>query len=237
MKIALLDDDKKQLNIIYKYIAERLGSAHTISTFTDEEKFLSEWKAGDFDLILIDIFMDKLLGIDVARKIRQTDDNVKLVFCTSSNEFAQESYDVKASYYLRKPITKSKIEAMLKRVDFDELELLQSLRLPDGQNIILRNITYAEYDKYKIVIHNKKGDDITSRILFSEAEAALCDFTYFCTCSKGIIVNFYHVRQQNKDTFLMDDNSKVPISRRRQKEVADAYASFRFDQLRKEGDF
>lgn len=48
--------------------------------------------------------MDKLTGVDVARKIRERDSNVKIVFSTTSNEFASESYEVNACYYLRKSI-------------------------------------------------------------------------------------------------------------------------------------
>ncbi len=63
----------------------------------------------------------------------------------------------------------------------------------------------------------------------------MCIPVFFCP-SKGIIVNFYEVETQTGDTFRMCDGSILPISRRRAKEVAEAYSSFLFEQLRKGGD-
>lgn len=54
---------------------------------------------------VVDIYMGKLTGIDLARKIRSRDEEVRIVFCSSSNEFAAESYELNASYYIRKPVS------------------------------------------------------------------------------------------------------------------------------------
>ena len=67
-------------------------------------------------------------------------------------------------------------------------------------------------------------------------EALLCAYPYFFSPSKGIVVNFYEVAAQKGDTFQMSDGSVLPISRRRAREVLDAYSSFLFQRLRKGGD-
>ena len=84
-------------------------------------------------------------------------------------------------------------------------------------------------------LHCKYGKDIILRANLSEIEALLCGYPYFFIPSKGLIINFHEVDAQNADTFTMSNGSLIPISRRKAKEVTDAYSSFLFEQLRKGG--
>lgn len=79
------------------------------------------------------------------------------------------------------------------------------------------------------------GGDIVSRLSFAEVEPKLCAYPYFYSPSRGIIVNFYEVFIQKDDTFIMSNGSYLPISRRKAKDVINAYSSFCFQQLRKGG--
>ena len=69
--------------------------------------------AEPFHIILLDILLPLLNGMDTARELRQYDKTVKIIFLTSSPEFALESYDVKAYSYLLKPVTYEKLEETL----------------------------------------------------------------------------------------------------------------------------
>lgn len=233
MKIAIVDDDIKLYERLKSYLDELLGSSAEITYFKSGEDFLDFWKSGMFELIVLDIFMDKLNGMDVARQIRKTDKEVRIVFGTTSNEFASESYEVNACYYLHKPFGKDHVKAMLDRIDLAQIEKIRTIRLPDGTNVILRDIIYADYASHCTTLHCKIGKNISIRTSFSEIEALLCAYPYFFSPSKGIVVNFYEVAVQNADIFTMSDGSRIPISRRKAKEVMDAYSSFLFEQLRK----
>ncbi len=79
-------------------------------------------------------------------KIRERDSNVKIVFSTTSNEFASESYEVNACYYLRKkPFGRDKVKVMLDRLNLTEIEKMRTVKLPDGTSAILRNIIYVDF--------------------------------------------------------------------------------------------
>ena len=108
MRIALVDDDRAQIETLSKMVTAELSkSGYPVSkldAFESGEAFLAKWQAGAYDIIILDIFMDKLTGVETARKIRESDHMVRLVFCTISNEFASESYEVAAQYYLHKPV-------------------------------------------------------------------------------------------------------------------------------------
>ena len=94
MRIAIVDDDIQMCEQLSTLLNEFLGDSSEISDYRSGEEFLTAWETADFDLIILDIFMDKLTGVDVARKIRERDSNVKIVFSTTSNEFVSESYEV-----------------------------------------------------------------------------------------------------------------------------------------------
>lgn len=236
MKIAIVDDDTKMQTILRGYL-EQLVSGHVqIDCFASGEAFLQVWQPGTFDLVILDIFMDGRTGMDVAREVRAGDREVKLVFCTTSNEFASESYEVDACYYLHKPFGPDRVQAMLDRLDLAEMERLRTVILPDGATVALRSILYADYAAHCVTLHRQGGQCTVCRASFAQVEALLCAYPYFFSPSKGIVVNFYEVAAQKGDTFQMSDGSVLPISRRRAREVLDAYSSFLFQRLRKGGD-
>ena len=234
MKIAVVDDDPIARDHLHTCLNGLLGDSCAIEPFSSGEAFLSVWQKGLFDLVILDIFMDRLNGMDVAREIRKTDPTVKLVFSTTSNEFASESYEVNACYYLLKPFGRDKVKAMLDRLDLSEIEKNRTVTLPDGTGVVLRNIIYTDCAAHLITLHCKRNRNIVLRASFSEMEALLCEYPYFFSPTKGMLINFYEVSARDGAMFKMSDGSLIPISRRRAGEVLEAYSSFCFAQLRKE---
>ena len=235
MNIALVDDDQNQLELLYKVIAEELSLIPNtrIKTFPSAEDFLAIWKAGGFDLIILDIFMSGMTGVELARTIRETDETVKLAFCTSSNEFASESYEVNAQYYLHKPITESSILSMLKRMNIDRIEESRKITLPGGDALAAKNIIYTEYHNHIIFIYQKEGKVTKSRMSQSELEELLLPFGYFCSPSKGIIVNFHEVEDFSDTTLTVSSGALLPVSRRKTKDVKEAFAKFHIQEMMK----
>lgn len=234
MRVALVDDTQEERQILSVILDEELPQAD-VFTFTDGEIFLKDWENNTYDLILLDIYMDEMLGVDVARKVRETDLDVRIVFCTTSNEFASESYEVGANYYLQKPVSINSFQRMLKMIRLDDYELNRFITLPDGQKIVLRNITYTEYYNHSIIIHSKKRADLQTRMSQTEWESLLSEYNFFYSCSKGLVVNFYEVEKVEDNLFLLKNGAQVPISRRKAKDALESYAHFRFEEMRKGG--
>lgn len=170
LKIAIVDDDAAIRGQLQAGIEEQLGRTVQFSGFPDGETFLAAWRPGAFDLVILDIFMGALTGMDVAEKLRETDRDVRIVFCTTSNEYASESYAVNACYYLRKPNEKDGIRIMLDRVDLGGLERLRTVRLPDGSSIILRDIVFADCAAHCVTLHGRHGDTRTVRALLPRSK-------------------------------------------------------------------
>ena len=122
MKIALVDDDPRALAQLEQYLTEQLGRETEISRYGSGEALLADWRPGAFELVVLDIYMGGATGMEVARRLRADDGQVRLAFATSSNDFASESYEVGACYYLRKPFRPEGVRAMLERLDLEALE-------------------------------------------------------------------------------------------------------------------
>lgn len=234
MRIALVDDTPEELVLLKSILDNELPTAD-VSSFPSGEAFLSSWESSSYDVILLDIYMDEMLGINVARKVRETDLDVRIVFCTTSNEFASESYEVGANYYLQKPVSTASFQRMMKMLRLTEYEQNRFITLPDGQQIVLRNITYTEYYNHSIIIHSKKRADLQTRMSQTEWESLLSEHKFLYGCSKGIVVNFYEVECVKDGMFLLKDKSLVPVSRRKLKDTMDAYAQFQFELMRTGG--
>lgn len=232
MKIAVVDDEIQLYHNLRDCLKELLGELAELTYFSSGEAFLEVWEAKAFDLIILDIFMDGITGMEVARAIRRTDSEVKIAFSTTSNEFASESYEVNACYYLHKPFGAEQVKAMLDRLNLAEIELGRTVKLPDGTNALLRDIIYADCAAHIITLHCKR-QDIALRSNFSEIERLLCAYPYFISPSKGIVISFYEVEKQNRDSFIMSNGAHIPISRRKAWEVLEAYSSFLFSKLRR----
>ena len=125
---------------------------------------------------------------------------------------------------------------MLKRLNLDLIQRTQTVTLPDGHSLIQRQILYTEYRNHVISIHLTDGTIHRLRINHSELEELLSPCGYICSPSKGILMNFHEVRQLQDTSILMSDGTTLPISRRRSKEVRDAYTKFRFQKMRTEVD-
>ncbi len=238
MKIALVDDIEFQLQTLKDAILSALGElgleAEQIDAFTLPEAFLADFEKGKYDIIILDIYMGDANGIDVARQIRKTDTEVALAFCTSSNEFASETYEVAAKYYLNKPISQDKVVAMLKRFNLASIERNRSIKLPDGCRVPLQQILYTEYSNHSITVHIKDFPPRSFYMTQGEAETMLLAHKGFCVVNKGCIINFAQVKSVETNAIVMQNGTTVSVARRRFKEIENEYMKYRFDCMNAE---
>ena len=124
MNIAILDDSKEDLRQVKSVISSYYESQNTsadIHLYSSAEAFFTKYIPGFYDLIIMDIYMGSMTGMDAARKLREARDTAALIFISSSDSFAVASYDVQASYYLLKPFDPERPE--LSTAVTDEVEI------------------------------------------------------------------------------------------------------------------
>ena len=109
MKIAICDDDSQELDhiicLLNTYISiNNLTGLLSYQTFNSSFDLAEKAPKEKYDLYLLDVIMPCLNGIDLAGSIRSFDKAADIIFLTTSSEFAVESYRIKASNYLLKPL-------------------------------------------------------------------------------------------------------------------------------------
>lgn len=118
MRIAICDDsvyDRLVLSNIIENYAKINGFEITISEYSSGEDLLYAFVKDSWQLIFLDIYMYKLDGIQVARLLRQSDDNCNIVFVSASREHALAGFEVRALHYLTKPIQMENIIEVFQR--------------------------------------------------------------------------------------------------------------------------
>lgn len=161
IKIAFCDDDISVLDelneLMKQYCAEHIREM-VCSAFHSPLELLTEIEKGvRFDILFLDVIMPGQNGINVAKEIRQYDDMAKIIFLTSSSEFAVESYAVNAYFYLIKPVCADKVFQLLDSV-ISECEKMQQyslvLRCKEGlTRINLGKLIYCEVVGRTLLFH------------------------------------------------------------------------------------
>jgi DNA-binding LytR/AlgR family response regulator len=235
MKIAICDDDAQDLQRIESAVCEFLflkQNDSAVYTFlSGDSLLLSAEKHGSFDLVFLDILMPGSNGMEVAAEIRKKSDACRIVFLTSSPEFAVDSYRVNAFYYLLKDCSKDEIQTLLGRalteINQDNSECLLIREKGKLTRVLIRTIVFLESINHTICFHLSGGQTVSCLGTLGEYQDLLAD-KRFIRCHKSFIVNMSFVASISGKEFVLEDNQMVPISRNIYQQAKDAYLDYIF---------
>lgn len=237
LRIALCDDEEKQLNqtavLLNTYFQSRPDLCGQVETFRSGSALLARIEeAGGFDLYVLDILMPGLSGIDTGRRLRALGDGGEIIYLTSSNDFAADSYDARAFFYLLKPVNEGKLFQVLDAA-VENLKRRRSsavvVTTVDGpRRILLERIRYVErvgrYMRYYCT--DTTIDSQTIRVSFREAVAPLLADRRFCLCGASFLLNFQHVAGVNGQSALLDNGQAVILPRMSATEFKKAWGNY-----------
>ena len=224
LRIAICDDEENQLNqtaaLLNTYLRSRSGLNGQVETFQSSRTLLARAaEEGGFDLYVLDILMPELSGIDAGRRLRALGGGGEIIYLTCSNDFAADSYDVRAFFYLLKPVEEGKFFHVLDGAR-EKLNRRRSnavmVSTADGpRRILLEHIRYVERVGRCIRYYCTDGviDSQTIRVSFREAAAPLLADRRFYLCGASFVLNFQHVAGVNGQTALLDDGQAVALPR------------------------
>lgn len=201
-----------------------------IDTYTSGEAFLENWPSKSYDLVFLDILMEGISGIEVARKIRETDSECLLIFISSSKEYALQSFEVRAFDYLLKPLSEEQFQ---KTMDLCQNELAKHIRyieVKESRTLVkipLNEIIYTDYYNHYIQIHTA-ARLIRSYQQFDVFSPLLLCYPQFLCCYRNCIVNMDHVDSVDKHDFVMENGERVPITRGNRNSIYQQYADYQF---------
>lgn len=237
--IALIDDNPTDIDIgkqyLKAYFKGRCDAANmeiNVTSYMDGPSFLADFRPGDFDLILLDIYMPQMEGTDVAKEIRKLDEGVKIIFLTTNREHALEGYKVFASGYILKPVVSHKKElfrALDHALPKGSLKpAVLSAKIPGCETLRIpfSRILYMDCSEGRNASIHLMDKTINTTNTFQELSAGLAENPRFFECYHRLMVNMDYIESMEEDSFLLKGNLSVPISRRKKKEVKQHYMQY-----------
>ncbi len=229
MRIAIVEDDatvQQQLTAYIGKFYEEDSTRFKLSVFSDGDEILENFRA-DYDLILLDIQMKRLNGLETAEKIRQLDKNVYLVFVTNLANYAIKGYSVQAFDFILKPINYMMLKQLLQRVDkLVSTRQQHYLTLPTDlglTRIDVNHIYYVETEAHFLIIKTDQGE-YRMRDTMKNMEAVLEKYGFF-RCNNCYLVSLNHVERVDGSTLYVNGEELV-ISRPRYKAFMETLTKF-----------
>lgn len=234
LRIAVCDDSsdflQRAVELIEKW-SEQSGIPAEIYRFDNGDALIAKNASVRMDIIFLDIIMPLQNGIDTAKELRQSDNAVKIVFLTSSPEFALESYDVKASGYLLKPVTYDKLKEILDECSsaFDAEPKNTVLKTTFGyQKIFFHDIEYLEAQNKKVIFYLRTGKTVRAFDPLYLLESRFTESDGFFKCHRSYLVYLPNVDHFNQTEVITKSGHTVPIARGYGKAFQEAYFSTMF---------
>lgn len=234
LRIAVCDDDLQELSrisgLLNQYHAE-IEPAFKYDAFSNPMDLLDAMKRHSYHILLLDVLMPGINGIETAREIRDFDDGVKIIFLTSSAEFAVESYAVDAHYYLLKPGTAQKLFPILDRI-FQEAQrgedTLQIKTASGFTRIPFNKIEFLEVFSKKLLFHLADGTIKEISGSLSDFEDSLLRREEFIKVHRSYLVNMEFIQTMHAKELTTCAGHTVPVSRLLYSQVREAYMQHLF---------
>jgi len=214
MKIAICDDDYLDLEHIHALV-KKYNESLDVTLFTKAKDLLSAFSTDFFDLVFLDIEMERPNGYDVAKELMQRKDTPLIVFVTISAEYTLRGYGI-AFRYLPKPIIYETLAETLTKALEVMFPKRISIDIPGGKKLIaIHDILYIEVTNHILVLHTSH-ETYRFRGKLKEIETKLPD-TWFSKPHNSFIVNLGRVISTTRTSLKLDNGVIIPISQRNYK--------------------
>lgn len=234
LKIAICDDDVQELtrltNLLRKYQEERNISLKYVS-FTNAIELLESIRKVSYDILLMDIVMPGFNGMEAAHEIRKFDNKAKIIFLTSSPEFAVESYAVNAYYYLLKSCAAEKLFPVLDSFFLDSQKEKAALHIKTASgmlSILFNRLEFVEVINKKLYFHLTDGSVKEIYGSLAEFEPQLLNREEFIKVHRSCIANMSCIQELNPRELITYSKHRAPLSRLLYGKVREAYMQYLF---------
>jgi len=231
MRIAYCDDEKVQAVYVsdcLKRWQEVTKESWELSVYGSAEEMLFEHPDSfPFDVILLDVEMDAMNGIELARKIREKDQQVVIAFLSNQKEYVFEGYEVQAVRYLLKPMEyDSFCKVMKAAVQNQQTEKKAVVVMAGGElrKVYQQEIRYIEAVGHYIHIHIKQ-EEIVSKIPLANLYQQL-DVKQFVYIHRSYVVNLQYVIQIKRSECILEQKISLPVSRLVYKKLNEAFIQY-----------
>lgn len=229
MKVVIVDDEKKEREVLetyFKNLVREIREEITIEAYGTGEELLESYDYS-YDMVCLDIDLEGMNGIEVAKKIRKTDEKVVIIFVTNMAQMAIRGYEVQAWDFVLKPVNYYSF-AMKVRNAFDVIRTRKSKNillntLTGCQKVYSDDIFYVEVVGHYLYYHTVNGT-FKQKASLKSVEEKLAGLS-FKRCNNCYLVNLRHVDCVSKQDLQIAGNW-LKISRPKRKEFLQALANY-----------
>jgi DNA-binding LytR/AlgR family response regulator len=226
-----VDDEPTQL-VYIKTIINKWSYKNSINTnincyHSSEEMLFESNGSYPFDMIILDIQMGKINGIELAKKIRKTDKNVTIAFMSGMADYVYEGYEVQAIRYILKPVKEEKVHELLEFVNSNIKKESRYLIISvsgEKKKIDYDNIIYFESMGHYIIVH-LEHEEYDYKYNISELCLDL-NATEFIRTHRSYVVNLKYVEKITRTECELSTNQSVPLSRNSYKSVNEEFIKY-----------
>ncbi|MCD7753018.1 MAG: LytTR family DNA-binding domain-containing protein [Clostridiales bacterium] len=221
-RIAIVEDDAACARQLQEYVerySRETGTELQTTLFPDGLDVVEDYRPV-WDVILMDIEMPNLDGMSAAKRIREQDPAVVLIFITNMARFAIRGYEVDAMDFVLKPVKYPQFSLKLKKaLGIAGRRSRRYLMVSDGdlsRRVATDTISYIEVINHRLHIHTL-DETFVIRGSLQDMEEQLAGLP-FVRCSHSYLVNLANVAGVKRDALLVD-GQEIPVSRPKRKEV------------------
>lgn len=237
MRIAICDDEAvvlDNLKALLDVYNKEYDRQIRYDAFESPLELLTQMEVkGHYDALLLDVLMKEDNGIEVAREIRKTDQDVRIVFLTSAAEYAVQSYAVDAFYYALKPVQKQDLFAVLDKLyakwQQDKAEFIL-VKCENGINKIhIRDLEYCEVLNRSLILYLQNGTRLKSTVKIKELEEMLRQFGCFIRPHRSYLINLRYVENLSQKSITVKSGVVIPIPHGKYTQTKEQYFAYAFD--------
>lgn len=238
LKIVICDDRKEDRDKMHQYVQqfckEKMLQAE-IKIFDHPDELICECEKYRPHIYILDIVMPMVNGIQAARELRWNQPDAQIIFATSEESFALESFDVNPVNYILKPVKKKKLfdtlDLAIKRINLEE-ENAVTIKVKGGYRTLhLGDIMYLDYRNHVVSYHLLSGETIstsTLRIGFAEYLMQNHEEDDIVLCHESVAVNIQSIDKLTKTELMVRNQEILPVAKSRYAQVAEKYMEYRF---------
>ena len=233
IRISICDDDEKERKRIENNLLTFMSTCKdyqiAYDIYSSPVALLENYtRKAPSDVVLLDICMPGVLGVDCAREILRDYGETDIIFLTTSSDYAVDAFSLHASDYLKKPYSQERFDSSLLRVLEKRSEKTRVLITSNGMThlIALEDIVYIETSNKKKIFILSNGGRYETWMRNEEIEKYILVIDSLIKCGSSYIINIPHVKAFRDSTLIMDNGAQISIPRRVKTIVRERYFDY-----------
>ncbi len=231
MKILICDDEEKYLEILQDHVQEYMKRRYIeceIHVTTDPSTIMRG--SCSFDLAFLDIQMEEVDGISLAKELKARNSKLALFFVTNYDEYQDEAMDLQAFRFFEKPFDVMRLYSGLdKAMEYIDGAYVDVFLSGNGiqQRVLVDDIMYVTRINRKLVVVTKQEEFYTTDTL--DEWAARLPHLFFYPVHKSFLVNLHYVDKYAYSELYLTNGTRIPVAPRKQA----SFRQFWFEYLRR----